>query len=138
MGAEAIPILALLIPIVIAPTAIVFRYARRVRELDHVERMRALELGRILPKDERWWSPGRLPAAVGAFLPLGSLVVAFFASESIGFRESIWASCGAVAVTAVICGTFLIARSQSQSSADRIGSKPYFDPDELDVVGRRG
>ena len=69
--AIAIPIMALLIPIIVAPTAIVFRYVRFHREIKHAERMRALELGRPFPGDEPWWSPERIIVAIGAGVPLG-------------------------------------------------------------------
>ena len=42
-----IPIIALMIPIVIVPTALAFRHARFLREVEHKERMRAMELGRL-------------------------------------------------------------------------------------------
>ena len=34
------------------PIAFHFRHERRKRELEHIERMKALELGRTLPQDE--------------------------------------------------------------------------------------
>jgi len=55
-----VPLAALTIPIVVAPTAIAFKHVQRLRELEHIERMRALELGWVLPKDEPWWSPARI------------------------------------------------------------------------------
>ena len=53
-----------------------FRHERRKRELEHLERMKAFELGRTLPQDEPWLSPMRLAAMIGAGVPLGAFASA--------------------------------------------------------------
>ena len=55
-----IPIVAMAIPIVLVPVVLGIRHARLERELEHAERMKALELGRTLPEDEPWWTPPRI------------------------------------------------------------------------------
>ena len=57
----------------IAPLSIVFhlRNEQRKRELEHIERMQALEFGRTLPQDEPWWSPLRIGLVIGGAVPLG-------------------------------------------------------------------
>ena len=57
-----IPIVALAIPIVLVPVVLGICHARNERELEHSERMKALELGRALPGDESRWTP-RGPAS---------------------------------------------------------------------------
>ena len=49
----------------IAALAIILgiRHDRRKREMEHIERMKALELGRTLPQDEPWLSPAKIAAA---------------------------------------------------------------------------
>ena len=49
-----IPIVALLIPIIIVPTALGIKHAKFLREVKHAERMRAMELGRTRAEDESW------------------------------------------------------------------------------------
>ena len=43
-----IPIVALLVPIIIVPTALGIKHARYLREVEHAERMRAMDQGRLL------------------------------------------------------------------------------------------
>ncbi len=45
----AVPIIALNIPLVLVPTILIVKMRMRSRELEHRERMRALELGRDWP-----------------------------------------------------------------------------------------
>ena len=62
----------------IAPLAIILgiRQAQRKREMEHIERMKALELGRTLPQDEPWLSPTKIGAAIGILVPIAALVAA--------------------------------------------------------------
>ncbi len=43
---------ALAIPIIVVPAELAFKHAAKLRDLEHAERMRALELGRFNPGDE--------------------------------------------------------------------------------------
>ena len=52
MSVAIIPIVGMSIPIILVPVILGLRHARLERELEHAERMKALELGRTLPKDE--------------------------------------------------------------------------------------
>jgi hypothetical protein len=133
-----IPVFALMIPIVIVPTALAFKKAERARQLEHTERMRALELGRILPKDEGWWSPARISVAIGAGVPIAAMAAAMNATESSGFQERIWLMSGMVSITGVISGSCLAFRHFFGPSQDAAVEKPQYDPDAFDVVGRRG
>ena len=140
-----IPILGVMIPIVVVPTALIMKHLRFVRHLEHAERMRALEVGRTLPQDEAWWSPPKIIVAIGAGVPVASLVVAFLACESMGFRDEIWGMSTAVALTAVVSGSVLAgkhfnhrARQEAGVYANAYAPKPTFDADAYDVVGRRG
>jgi ABC-type spermidine/putrescine transport system permease subunit II len=133
-----IPVFALLIPIVIAPTAMAFKKAEKARQLEHTERMRALELGRILPKDEPWWNAGRISVTIGAGVPIFSMFVATIANEAAGYHEHIWLMSGMVSMAAVISGTCLAFRHFFGPVQDTGVEKPQYDPDAFDVVGRRG
>src|SRR5215831_18079546 len=114
MDAMVIPLMALLIPIVVAPTAMGIKYARQVRELEHKERMKALELGRTLPRDEPWWTPPRLAAAMGVGVPVGVFVCAMLASQGPGHDEGPWIAAIGVGMTGVISGAVLAGRHYSQ------------------------
>jgi hypothetical protein len=140
-----IPIVGMLIPIIIVPTALAMKQAQRARELEHAERMRALELGRTLPQDENGWSPPRICVAIGAGVPIGVFLCAWLASQSGGQPELIWPMAGGVGVTAVICGSLLAARHFTLRAEAEIGThaadsngKTPIDADAYDVVGSRG
>jgi hypothetical protein len=140
-----IPIVGMLIPIIIVPTAIIGKHARLARELEHTERMRALELGRTLPQDENWWSPPRICVAIGVGVPIGVFLCAWLASQSGGPPELIWSMAGGVGITAVICGSLLAARHFRLRAEAETGAhsayqdgKPPVDADAYDVVGSRG
>jgi hypothetical protein len=134
-----IPILALFIPIVIAPTGMAFKHARHKREYEHTERMRALELGRVLPKDESWWTPARIGLVIGGVVPISAMGSAMIGSDIAGFHEEIWMAAAIVGAAGVICGTILAGKQFfGTGHADQAVEKPQYDPDAYDVVGRRG
>lgn len=118
------------------------RHARFTRELEHAERLRALECGETLPKD-RGVNPG---VAIGVAVPCTTFGVALVASFCNAGLYA-WPAAGAVGVAAVICGTILALnpppppprRPGPPLSRDReANAKPALDPDAIDVVGRRG
>lgn len=143
MSPLVIPLFALLIPIVIAPTAILFKFAQKQRELEHRERMRALELGRMLPQDEPWWTPARICVTIGAGVPVSSFFIAWMTVQAAGYREEIWMGATMVSIASVICGSILAAkhfthRAEAENLAANQYAKPQMDADAFDVVGSRG
>lgn len=143
MQTTVIPIVALLIPMIIVPTVLGLRHARYLREVEHKERMRAMELGRTLAEDESW-TPVGLAAAIGVWVPLGAMVIAFISCErnAHSYAAAIWNAAGMVGLGGVVCGTFLAARHfatrQEPAPSYPDVQKPEYDPDAYDVVGRRG
>jgi hypothetical protein len=142
MNEVIIPIFGMLIPIIIVPTALGIKYARFLRETEHRERMRALELGRKLPQDDIGWTPARISVAIGAGVPVGVFFCAWMASQAAGFHEVIWAMAGGVGITAVISGSVLahkhftrLAEAESLALANH---KAPLDADAYDVVSARG
>ena len=145
MDPVVIPIIALLIPMVIVPTALAFKHARYLREVEHAERMRAMELGRTLAEDESW-TPASIALTIGAAVPMASMLIAWLATRSMNMVDApieiIWKMAGMVGLGGVICGSVLA--SQLFLKGDRAATvtapdeKPAYDPDEFDVVGRRG
>ena len=142
MDPLVIPIVALAIPIIIVPTAMGIKHARYLREVEHAERMKAMELGRTLPGDESW-TPAGLAATIGAGVPIAAMLVAFVVSRSTpnpDVVESIVKMAGMVGLGGVICGTVLAAQQFARRAEPvaRPVEKPSYDPDAFDVVGRRG
>jgi hypothetical protein len=133
-----IPIVALLIPIIVAPLAIGVKHARYLREVEHKERMRAMELGQTLAGDQSW-SPG-IAGSIGAGVPIAVMFIAFIAAKE-GSSDAIWMAASGIGVAGVICGSILAGMQLSkrnQASAASTGEKPSYEPDEFDVVGSRG
>lgn len=143
-----IPIFGMMIPIIIVPVAIIMKYVSLKRQLEHAERIKALEMGRTLPQDEPWWSPSRIAVAIGAGVPIASLAIAFVATEASGAREEIWAMAGVVALAGVVGGTTLSIKHFNHKARMELAAleanqypangKMAFDPDAYDVAGSRG
>lgn len=144
MNVALIPIMGMAIPIVLVPVTLAMKHARRERELEHTERMKALELGRTLPGDESWWSPSRICVAFGVVVPVGVFLCAWLAAQSDPRQApAAWFAATVVGLAGVISGAVLAARHFQQiSAAPQPGEhgvgKPVFDADTFDVVGSRG
>jgi hypothetical protein len=138
-----IPILAILLPIILVPIILGIRYARCRRELEHAERIKALELGRSLHTADSWWTLPRISVAIGAGVPAAVFFCAWQASESLQDPEPAWISAGFVGMTAVISGSVLAARyylrhDESAHDARGLDGKTRIDADAFDVVSSRG
>jgi hypothetical protein len=139
MDALIIPIVGMSIPIVIVPVALAMKHAKRVRELEHTERIRALELGRTLPQDESWWNPGRMGLALGLGVPLGVFACAAAATVADGYHAGVWLAAAVVGSAGVVWGSDLAAgKSAGVMNTPAYGAKPIVADDAFDVVGARG
>jgi hypothetical protein len=122
--------------IILVPVVMGVRTEHRKREMEHAERMRAIELGRPFPGDAGWWSPGRTAVGIGVAVPISIFGIAFVASLLTGEAAPfIWPSAGAIGLAAVICGTVLASRvptPRPQEPDPR--AKPYIDPDAYDAA----
>jgi hypothetical protein len=116
------------------------RHDRRKREMEHIERMKALEFGRTLPQDEPWLSPAKLAALIGGAVPLGVFVSVGTATSSSGFHDGMWIAATLVGTAAVICGTVLVTslHKRDATSSESPSTKPYVEEDAYDVVSSRG
>ncbi len=139
---------------VMLPFFLHFRGERRKRELEHIERMRAIEVGRPYPGDNRFWLSGIpqwavphiIAVAIGAVVPLGVFLFAFLTNLVVGFQKDIWIAAGMVGLGSVICGTVLAGTafqkatppSEDASFASYRESKPHVEDDAYDVVSSRG
>jgi hypothetical protein len=130
------------LPVVLVPVILGFRQERRKRELEHTERIKALELGRILPTDESWWTLPRISVAIGVGVPAAVFFCAGQASASLADPEPAWVAAGLVGVAAVLSGSILAGRHclrrEELTRAPGYDVKPLIDADEYDVVSRRG
>jgi hypothetical protein len=130
-------VMVLLIPLVAIVLGL--RHARYEREVEHLERMKALELGRTLPGDAPFWSPNRLCAAMGLALPLALFVLSFAFSRFMDRgEEAAWVFGSATAIVGMLCGTALAIFLPRREAATAASFKPTLDPDALDTASRRG
>jgi hypothetical protein len=137
------------------PIFLHFRGERRKRELDHIERMRAIEVGRSYPGETRyglpavphWAAPHLIAVSIGAVVPLGVFACALLTSLIGGYQKDIWIAAGMVGLGGVISGTVLAygafkttaAGAAAEDRSDTyINSKPLVDEDAYDVVSSRG
>ncbi len=139
---------------VMMPFFLHFRGERRKRELEHIERMRAIEVGRPYPGDNKFWFSGIpqwvvphiIAVLIGAVVPLGVFLCAFLANLVVGFHKDIWIAAGMVGLGSVICGTVLAggafqkfaSSDESEGFASYRNSKPHVEDDAYDVVSSRG
>jgi hypothetical protein len=119
------------------------RLERTKREFEHMERMRALELGRSLPGDGTWFSPLRAGVLVAAGVPIGLAGFAALSSRAVGYQETIWQVAGIVSCFAVMCGSMLSGLAsprQSQNATEGAAGidKEKVEEDAYDVVSARG
>jgi hypothetical protein len=118
--------------LVLAPTVLGLRHARRQRELEHTERMRALELGHPLPGSEptAQQSPGLL---IGLWVPISALGIAFVAQQ-----HEAWVAAGMVGVAGVICGTILAMKPTPHGASPAANhGKPLVDPAAYEDLAER-
>jgi hypothetical protein len=139
--------------LVALPIMLHFRAERRKRELDHIERMRAIEVGRSYPGELKssllafpQWAPQLISLSIGAAVPLGVFLFAFLSTLIGGFHQEIWIGAGMVGLGAVISGACLAATvsqhastySGPEHSGSCVDSKQFIDEDAYDVVSSRG
>ena len=138
-----IPFAAFLVPIILVPAILGLRHARIDREFEHAERMKALELGRTLHRDQSWWSPERLAAAMGVAVPVAVFLMAWFASRTAGYLGPLpWLAATVIGLAGVVSGAVLanrhFAREAELERTRYPAAKPVFEDDAFDVVGSRG
>jgi multisubunit Na+/H+ antiporter MnhB subunit len=126
LGLSALLIAAMLFILIIVAMGI--RHARFERQLQHTERIRALEAGRVLPGEQPWWSPERLAVAIGAGVPLAALILGLKVTSSGTASGEMWFAVGLIGVAGVVCGTQLALRLPQSPIAH---AKPYVSPDEF-------
>ncbi len=139
--ALVIPIIALLIPIVLVPSIVVTKMRMRARELEHRERMRALELGREFPSSASWLTAPMLALALGVLMPWGVFLAAALTPPRGAPPASIFIIAAVVAIMGVLSGAFIAHRHyarQTYWAATGLKDKAQaVDADEYDFAGHR-
>jgi len=134
------------------------RHDRLRREMEHAERMKALEVGRDWPVNgsdpitvavqaqprargpaDPVWSLARKCVSLAFWLPVG----VFLVTQSRANHFGIWAGTALIASTSLVCATTLVLRRSAAGQRPvevpyQANGKPAYDPDAFDVVGRRG
>lgn len=124
---------------------IAIRNNQRRRQWDHEERMKAMELGHVLPTNQSSWARASVCIAIGCGVPIGSFLFTWLATLQPGTAHDIWIGPTLVSSLAVFSSSMLAGQlfaSTRKPNADKSGTptngKPAFDDDVLDVVSRRG
>jgi NhaP-type Na+/H+ or K+/H+ antiporter len=144
MDVYIIPIVGMLIPIIIVPTALGFKHARYLRQMEHAERMKSLDLGQPLAEDQSWTTGSYtflIAMTIGGVVPIAAMFIAYIAAPEQGGSDAIWMAAGMIGVAGVICGSILAAQSfarQGQASTTSYAEKAAFDPEAFEPVGHRG
>lgn len=136
----------LVLAIPLAAIILGVRQAQRERELEHAERMKALEMGRTLPRDlpTVFWTPGKLAAGMGIVLPLVSFLFAMILSlNEVEVAYSAWVASCFVGICGVIGATVLTLRfghpaTHTGAAGDTAAKPTVDDPDLYDTAGQRG
>ena len=122
------------------------KQAHRRKELEHLERIKAMEMGLTPQPTGLDWPAAAVCIAIGAGVPIGSFVVAWLASLTAQVPHAIWVAPVFVSLAAIGSARKLAYRIIDPKSGPKkkacVGStptgKPAFDPDAFDVVGSRG
>lgn len=144
MHSEAtIPLAGLALPLILVPTILAMRQARLKREWAHLERMKAMELGRPVPSalgDEAW--PALVALGIGAVMPVCVFLFTWLACLTADLPSDAFIAPTLVGLAGVLGGSSLGRRLLAARERDRdrafatSNGKPAFDPEAFDVVGR--
>jgi hypothetical protein len=116
------------------------RHDRYKRDLEHKERMLALELGRPLPGDVPWLSTQRIGFLMAVIVPVCLFGFAGFTTQAAGFQRSIWEPAGIVSALAILCGLGVVwvGRHYGNEAPRAPVEKTAVEDDAYDFVSARG
>src|SRR5262245_31718461 len=97
-----------MLPMVLVPSILAMKHAQRKREWEHVERMKALELGRPVPGTEGW--PAAAAIAIGAGVPICAFLFTWLARLTAETADEVFIAPTIVSVVAVWVGKTLATR----------------------------
>jgi hypothetical protein len=134
------------VALVIIGIASGMKQAHRRKELEHLERIKAMEMGLAPQPTGLDWPAAAVCIAIGAGVPIGSFLVAWLATLTAHTPDGIWIAPVFVSFAAIgaskklayrIIDPRLGSKRSTQAKSPSTG-KPEFDPDAFDVVGSRG
>ncbi len=126
---------AFVLALVLGVVALGLRHARYERELEHAERMRAIEMGVTLASDQPFWSPGKLALGMGIVMPIAVCSLALKLGDMMSAHLT-WTAATLISVAGVIGATILAVRKVNPPTLAVNSGKPRpFDPDTLDARG---
>jgi hypothetical protein len=145
-----IPLAGIILPLVLVPLVMTLKFRMKKREWEHLERMRALQMGVVPPQAGHRIGPGVL-ISIGTGVPAASVLAAGVTSlniptdlpDPLAVIAIAWGcawliSTGAM-VTALVLGVVQAKANKVASTVDQDpAAKPAYDPDAYDVVSRRG
>ena len=145
-----IPLAGIMLPLVLVPMVMTLKFRIKKREWEHLERMRALQMGVAPVQAGHRIGPGVL-LGLGTGVPAASVVAASMTSLNLPADLSdpvaavglawgcAWLISTGAMVTAVVLG-LVQARAQKDASTldHEAATKQAYDPDGYDVVSRRG
>jgi len=145
-----IPIVAILMPLILAPTVMILKYRHSRREWEHLERMKAIDTRLPMPMRHVLAGAGSV-TAIGAGVPAVSVLGAFLTTllwEPLAVSDSVvvpavaWGcalliSSGAMVTSLILASGNRKAAKETEFAAAMSNGKPVYDPDAFDVVSSR-
>jgi hypothetical protein len=145
-----IPIVAILMPLVLAPTVMFLKHRHSRREWEHLERMKAMDFHVPMQSPPRVGAT-RNVAAIGAGVPVVSVITAFLTTliweptpegdpmvPAIAWGCALLISAGAMFTSLVLAFMHGRTTQHAEASAAMYNGKPIYEPDAFDVVSSRG
>jgi hypothetical protein len=145
-----IPLAGIMLPLVLVPMVMTLKFRMKKREWEHLERMRALQMGVVPGQAAQRIGPGTL-ISIGTGVPAASVLAAGITSLNIPSDLSdpiaviaiawgcAWLISTGAMITALVLGVVQAKAQKNALPADEdAAAKPAYDPDAYDVVSRRG
>lgn len=146
-----IPIVAILMPLILAPTVMMLKHRHNREEWRHFERLKAIEHG-LPPATGHESCHSFAVAAIGLGVPFLAVLGAFLTSvlalepsplsdipiAAVAWGCALLISAGALATSVIlaILNHRAAREARTRLAVDRF--KPVYDPDSFDVVSSRG
>lgn len=147
-NALVIALAGIFMPLVLVFSIVRMKHRQNHRRWRHEERLRALEVGLMLPEPEPKLSSGSV-VAIGAGVPAASMLAAAITSlhapygspELIPVITVSWGCAALVStgalITSLVLGIMLVRSHMSAYTTESLPAKPTCDPDAFDVVSSR-
>src|SRR5215475_787102 len=80
--------------------------AQRRREMEHAERMKAMEMGLAVPPRDSSAARAAVCIAIGAVVPIAAMLIAWFGTDGRPhYADVVWVFSSVLAITCVGCAT---------------------------------